>query len=99
YVRVHPASLLRIPPEIDFRTAALVEPLAVALHAVRHARLTTESGCVILGAGPIGLVTLLWLRDDGIAHVIVSEPAAGRRDLAERLGGIVVDPTTADPGP
>src|SRR2546426_259604 len=35
YVRVHPASLLRIPPEVDFRTAALVEPLAVGLRGVR----------------------------------------------------------------
>ena len=48
YVRVHPASVLRIPPEIDFRTAAMVEPLAVGLHGVRHARLGAESPCVVL---------------------------------------------------
>jgi len=98
FVRVHPASLLRIPPEIDFRSAALVEPLAVGLHGVRHARLAPESGCVILGAGPIGLVTLLWARDAGVAHVVVSELAAGRRALAARFGAAeVVDPASADP--
>jgi len=98
FVRVHPASLLRIPPEIDFRSAALVEPLAVGLHGVRHARLAPESGCVILGAGPIGLVTLLWARDAGVAHVVVSELAAGRRALAARFGAAeVIDPASADP--
>jgi threonine dehydrogenase-like Zn-dependent dehydrogenase len=98
YVRVHPGSLLRIPPELDFRTAAMVEPLAVGLHGVRHAHLTPESGCVVLGAGPIGLVTLLWARDAGTAHVVVSELAPGRRALASRLGAAeVTDPRTADP--
>jgi threonine dehydrogenase-like Zn-dependent dehydrogenase len=97
-VRVHPGSLLRIPPDIDFRTAALVEPLAVGLHGVRHARLAVESGCVILGAGPIGLVTLLWARDAGVASVVVSELTAGRRELAARLGAAeVIDPVTGDP--
>lgn len=98
YVRVHPGSLLRIPPEIDFRTAAMVEPLAVGLHGLRHARLTPENGCLILGAGPIGLVTLLWARDAGLAPVVVSELAEGRRELARRLGATdVVDPTATDP--
>ncbi len=98
YVRVHPGSLLRIPPEIDFRTAAMVEPLAVGLHGLRHARLTSESGCLVLGAGPIGLVTLLWARDAGVEHVVVSELAGGRRELARRLGAAeVIDPTTTDP--
>ena len=97
YVRVHPGSLLRIPPEIDFRTAALVEPLAVGLHGIHHSRLTSESSCLVLGAGPIGLVTLLWARDAGVSHVVVSELAAGRRELAARLGAEVVDPAAHDP--
>jgi (R,R)-butanediol dehydrogenase/meso-butanediol dehydrogenase/diacetyl reductase len=97
YVRVHPASLLRIPPELDFRTAALVEPLAVGLHGIHHARLDRESGCLVLGAGPIGLVTALWARDAGARHVVVSELAAGRRVLATRLGLAAIDPQTSDP--
>ncbi len=97
YVRVHPASLLRIPPEVDFRTAALVEPLAVGLHGVRQCSLGVGSACLVLGAGPIGLVILLWARDAGVAHVIVSEVAAGRRELAARLGGVIADPTAGDP--
>jgi (R,R)-butanediol dehydrogenase/meso-butanediol dehydrogenase/diacetyl reductase len=97
-VRVHPGSLLRIPPEIDFRTAAFVEPLVVGLHGIRHAALTRASGCVVLGAGPIGLMTLLWARDVGVAHVVASEVTAGRRALAKRLGATdAVDPGTTDP--
>ncbi len=97
YVRVHPGSLLRIPPEVDFRTAALVEPLAVGLHGLRQSGLTAGSSCLILGGGPIGLVTLLWARDAGVPHVVVSELSAGRRELAERLGATAVDPTASDP--
>jgi (R,R)-butanediol dehydrogenase/meso-butanediol dehydrogenase/diacetyl reductase len=97
YVRVHPGSLLRIPPEIDFRTAAMVEPLAVGLHGLRHSGLGPERNCLILGAGPVGLVSLLWARDVGVQDVVVSELAAGRRAMAERLGGIAVDPTSGDP--
>lgn len=98
YVRVHPASVLRVPPEVDLRTAALVEPLAVGLHGVRHGRLGPDSGCVVMGAGPIGLVILLWARAAAVGTVVVSERAEGRRALAGRLGArAAVDPAAGDP--
>ena len=92
YVRVHPASLLRIPDGVDFRTAALVEPLAVALHGVRLAAVGRGTSCLVMGGGPIGLTTLLWSRALG-AVAVVSEPAEGRAALARRLGAAA----TADP--
>ena len=92
YVRVHPASLLRIPDGVDFRTAALVEPLAVSLHGVRLAPVGHGTSCLIMGGGPIGLTTLLWCRALG-ALAVVSEPADGRAVLARRLGAAA----TADP--
>src|SRR5438552_1378144 len=46
YVRVHPESCLRIPDGIGFRAAALVEPLAVALHGVRMARVAAAAGAL-----------------------------------------------------
>lgn len=97
YVRVHPGSLLRIPDGVDFRTAALVEPLAVALHGVRMAPVRARTPCLIVGGGPIGLTTLLWCSALG-AVAVVSELAAGRAGLAGRLGAAAtVDPRQEHP--
>ena len=97
YVRVHPASLLRVPDGVDFRTAALVEPLAVALHGVRMASVRAGTPCVIMGGGPIGLTVLLWCRAEG-AIAVVSDPAEGRAALARRLGAHdAVDPRRQSP--
>lgn len=79
--------------------AALLEPLSVALHAVRHAGADQASGqlAVIGGAGPIGLLTAAVLRAYGV-KTIVSEVSAERRSKAQETGvaDIVVDPTSED---
>ncbi len=97
YVIMAAPLLLRVPDGLPDRVAALTEPCAVALHAVRQARVQPEERVLIMGAGPIGLLTLLWLKRDGVKHVAVSEPAAPRRGLAARLGSdLTVDPATED---
>jgi (R,R)-butanediol dehydrogenase/meso-butanediol dehydrogenase/diacetyl reductase len=98
-VRVHPASLLRVPENVTMREAALVEPLAVGLHGVRLGPVGPDTACVVMGAGPIGAVTVLWARHHRARAVVASDPSAGRRALATRLGAhVVVDPTATDPG-
>ncbi len=98
-VRVHPASLLRVPDGVTMRQAAMVEPLAVGLHGARLAPVDAETACVVMGAGPIGAVTILWARHLGARAVVASDPSPGRRELATRLGAhAVVDPTASDPG-
>jgi (R,R)-butanediol dehydrogenase/meso-butanediol dehydrogenase/diacetyl reductase len=97
-VRVHPASCLRVPDAVTMREAALVEPLAVGLHGVRLGRVGRDTGCCVMGGGPIGAVTLLWARHAGARAVVVSDPSPGRRAVAERLGADrVVDPSASDP--
>ena len=97
-VRVQPENTLRVPAEVSFREAALVEPLAVGLHGVRRSRLRQGETCIILGAGPIGIAALVWARDLG-AKTVVSDPSPGRRDMAQRLGATaVVDPRKDEPG-
>jgi (R,R)-butanediol dehydrogenase/meso-butanediol dehydrogenase/diacetyl reductase len=92
YVTIAPQHAVRLPPGLDDAHGALVEPLAVALHAVNVARLAAGERCVVVGAGPIGLALVLWARRIGAREVIVSERAPGRRALAERLGATrVVD--------
>ncbi|KAM9863798.1 2,3-butanediol dehydrogenase [Leucobacter sp. BZR 635] len=76
--------------------AALIEPLAVSLHAVRHAGADTAAGkfAVVGGAGPIGLLTAAVLRAYGL-KTIVSEVSPERRAKAQETGvaDIVVDPS------
>ncbi len=97
-VRVQPAGLLRVPDGVGMREAALVEPLAVGLHGVRLGRVGPETACVVMGAGPIGVVTLLWARRAGARAIVASDPSPGRRELATRLGAhVVVDPNAQDP--
>jgi (R,R)-butanediol dehydrogenase/meso-butanediol dehydrogenase/diacetyl reductase len=93
YVTVAPHEVVRLPASIDDTRGALVEPLAVGLHAVGAGRVRRGESCLVIGAGPIGLAITLWARQFGAAEVIVSETAPGRRAMAERLGATgVVDP-------
>jgi (R,R)-butanediol dehydrogenase/meso-butanediol dehydrogenase/diacetyl reductase len=55
-------------------------------------------GCVVMGAGPIGLSTLIWAKAKGAGAVVVSELAPGRTELAMKLGATaVVNPEKEDP--
>jgi (R,R)-butanediol dehydrogenase/meso-butanediol dehydrogenase/diacetyl reductase len=97
YVAIAPHEAVRLPAGIDDALGALVEPLAVGLHAAGAARLRRAESCLVIGAGPIGLAITLWARHFGAGEVIVSETAPGRRALAERLGATqVVDPRQQD---
>jgi (R,R)-butanediol dehydrogenase/meso-butanediol dehydrogenase/diacetyl reductase len=93
YVAVAAHEVVRLPSGVDDEQAALVEPLAVGLHAALVGRVQPRETCLVIGAGPIGLAITLWARQLGAGAVIVSERAPGRRALAERLGAThVVDP-------
>jgi (R,R)-butanediol dehydrogenase / meso-butanediol dehydrogenase / diacetyl reductase len=94
YVRTGAGSLLRLPDGLDGRRAALAEPLAVALHAITRSRLEPGDTAMIFGAGPIGALALAALVARGFDSVLVVEPGARRRRLAESLGAAaVLDPT------
>jgi (R,R)-butanediol dehydrogenase / meso-butanediol dehydrogenase / diacetyl reductase len=88
-------TLHRLPPDADLKLAALTEPLAVACHDVRRARVAAGEKVVVLGGGPIGVIISLVARARG-AQVIVSEVNASRRAFAQRLGLQVVDPGESD---
>jgi len=94
YVRVPAHNALRVPDGLDLQAAALTEPLSVGAHAVRMAGNLLGARVLVIGAGPIGLATLLFARAAGVRHVVVSEPDARRRDRAASLGATA----TVDPG-
>jgi (R,R)-butanediol dehydrogenase/meso-butanediol dehydrogenase/diacetyl reductase len=90
YVKARATMLLRIPDAVDDRTAALTEPLAVALHAVRTAHINLADTVAVIGAGPIGLLALQCLRLAGARAIAVIEVAEKRAALAARLGADAV---------
>jgi 2-desacetyl-2-hydroxyethyl bacteriochlorophyllide A dehydrogenase len=96
YVAVGAAQTIRLPPGVDLRAGALVEPLAVGLHAVRKAGTLLGQSVLIIGGGPVGLAVALFASLAGAIRVVVSEPRAVRRARAEALGATgVIDPTAA----
>jgi (R,R)-butanediol dehydrogenase/meso-butanediol dehydrogenase/diacetyl reductase len=88
-----------LPPGTPADRAALSEPLAVALHAVNRAAPRAEETVLVSGAGPIGQLTILALRQASVERIVVSEPAAGRRERAQRLGiDTALDPSSENIG-
>jgi 2-desacetyl-2-hydroxyethyl bacteriochlorophyllide A dehydrogenase len=82
-----------VPDEIDDRSAALIEPLAVGLHAIHQAEAEAGQTALVLGAGPIGLGVVAFLRRAGVGTLIVSDPSRRRRDAAAALGADhLIDP-------
>jgi len=95
YVAVRAAMVQTLPAGVPFSTGALIEPLAVAHHAVELAGVGREATVLVLGAGPIGAGAVVFARLAGARHVIVSEPSAERRAIALALGATaVIDPAT-----
>src|SRR5437763_1103970 len=83
---------LEAPGPVEVRLGALAEPLAVACHDVRRGEVVAGETAVVIGGGPIGLLIALVARARE-ARVLVVEPDAGRRALAEELGLAAFAPT------
>ncbi|MEM7718507.1 MAG: NAD(P)-dependent alcohol dehydrogenase [Pseudomonadota bacterium] len=84
---VHPeAFTFKLPDTVSFAEAAMVEPLAVGVHAATKAKIKPGDVAVVLGAGPIGLVTALSALAAGCAQVIISDLAEKKLEIASSLG-------------
>jgi (R,R)-butanediol dehydrogenase/meso-butanediol dehydrogenase/diacetyl reductase len=88
-------TLVRLPADLSLEHAALIEPTAVAVHDVRRAELSPGENTLVVGGGPVGLLIAVVARHAG-AEVLIAEPNAYRRELAESLGLRVVDPAAVD---
>jgi D-xylulose reductase len=83
---VHPADFtFKLPDNVSFAAAAMVEPLAVGVHGTVKARVTPGDIAVVIGAGPIGLVTLLAAFAAGCARVIISDVDDAKLAIAQTL--------------
>ena len=85
-------NLIRLKPGIGLREGTLVEPLAVALHSLEFARPQLGDTVVVIGTGPIGLLTIAALRLTGVSRIYAVEPLPHRRDLALAMGADAVFP-------
>ncbi|MDP9170808.1 MAG: alcohol dehydrogenase catalytic domain-containing protein, partial [Acidobacteriota bacterium] len=86
YVAVPERILYRLPPGLNFEHAAMVEAVAVAVHAVRRSSLPPSATCVVVGAGMIGLLVVQVLRVEGCSRIMAVDLDENRLKLARKLG-------------
>ena len=77
---------------INYELAVLAEPLACIVNSLNKFKIQAGDYCVVLGAGPIGLMYIELLNASGAGKIIVSECMDVRKKAAEKLGALVVDP-------
>jgi D-xylulose reductase len=86
---VHPAAFtFRLPDNVSFGEGAMVEPLAVGMHAANKARIKPGDLAVVLGAGTIGMVTAMAALAGGCSRVIITDVQPPKLALAATLGPI-----------
>ncbi len=86
FVAVPQRILHRLPENLSFEQAAMVEAVSVAVHAVKRTPLAADGVALVVGTGMIGLLVVQALRAAGCAHVIAMDLDAGRLQLAQHLG-------------
>lgn len=86
YVVVPERILYRVPDEVSFDQAAMLEALAIALHAVRRSGARMGDSAVVVGAGMIGLLVIQALRAAGLDRIIAADVDRGKLDIARGMG-------------
>jgi threonine dehydrogenase-like Zn-dependent dehydrogenase len=98
HVVVHEPLTMAVPNGLAPDVAALTEPMAVALHAVRRGEVKKRSVAIVIGCGPVGLSVILLLKARGVRTVVASDFSPGRRALASACGAdVVLDPGETSP--
>jgi len=86
YVNIPQHILYKVPEEVTFTQAAMVEPVAVAAHAVELASVGWNDSVVVVGAGMIGLFVIQVLRSKGCGKIIVVDIETEKLEMAKKLG-------------
>ena len=98
YVVWPAANLYPLPENVSYEAGALAEPVAVAVRAVSKVKIQPDNTAFIVGAGPIGLLTLAVLRAAGLEKIAVSDTSAERLALARSLGAkLLINPLKQNP--
>lgn len=89
YVAVPQHILYRLPDGLSFERAAMVEPLAIACHAVNRTQISLNDSAVVVGCGTIGLMIVQLLRASGCGLLVAVDIDPAKLDFAQRLGADV----------
>jgi len=97
-VIVDEALMVPVPNGLPADQAALTEPMAVALHAVRRSEIRKSEVGIVIGCGPVGLAVIAMLKARGVKAIVASDYSPGRRELARRCGAdVVINPAENSP--
>ncbi|RCV57813.1 galactitol-1-phosphate 5-dehydrogenase [Marinitenerispora sediminis] len=86
YATVPARNLMVLPADLDPRAAAMLDPAAIALHAVWRTRLRSGHRVAVVGAGPIGLFAVQWARIAGAAEVLAIDLNEQKTAMAREAG-------------
>lgn len=97
FVTAKEEMVYKLPDGMTYEQGALVEPAAVAIHAVRESSLRAGDSCVVFGAGPIGLLVIQAALAAGASNIVVVELSEERQKLALSVGAhSIVNPRLED---
>lgn len=97
YLYVPEANLFPLPKGLDIAHAAMAEPCAVALHAVRRCSVKAGMSAAVIGGGPIGNMAAQWLRHSGCRPVIVADIDERKLETAADMGFPTCNSAENDP--
>ena len=86
YAAVSEWNLIPLPDNVTFEEAAMMEPMAVAVHAMRRVRPRTEETIVICGLGTIGILLFMFLREAGMENILVVGNKQSQKQIVRELG-------------
>lgn len=86
YVAVPKANLIELPDSVTYEQAAMLEPMAVAVHAIRRISINPNDKVVICGLGTIGTFILMFLLEMGVENIYAVGNKEFQRDTALKLG-------------
>jgi threonine dehydrogenase-like Zn-dependent dehydrogenase len=97
-VAVEVQKCYKLPESLPLDLAALIEPICVAWHGAKAPGFDTYAGktALVVGCGPVGLYLTFALKNQGVKTVIVTEPTEQRRQQAQGIADIVLDPLVDD---
>ena len=98
FLKLRPDMVRKLPDTVNNIQAAMAEPVAVALHAVRTAGISPGDSVMISGGGPIGLLCAAWAKINGAAYIALTEISTFRKSFAAKNADAddVFDPTDPD---
>ena len=96
YAVIPDDQIIPLPDSVSDKLGAFIEPVAVAVHALRETGFVPGDNALVFGCGTIGLCVALTLRYFGAREVLLAETDSSRGALAEKMGFEVINPSAED---